>query len=141
MIEKIYKLKQQQINQQVLLKQQILAKIDDINQELTTTNHALNTASVTIMGAISDFRVLEIHKETLKEHMIQLGRKKLQYLQQIEQYNNTIVNLNKQSEQFNYIIEEQKKETLKNIQKQEELTTSEYMQIKYIQNKKVVNVS
>jgi len=141
MIEKIYKLKQQQINQQVLLKQQIVAKIEDINKELSQTNHALNTASVNIMGAISDFRILQIHKDTMREHMIQLGQKKLHYLQQMEHYNTIIVDLNKESEQFNYILQEQKKEKLKNIQKQEELTSSEYMQIKYIQKKKVVNAS
>ena len=140
MIEKIYKLKQQQINQQVLLKQQIVAKIDDINRELSETNHALNTATVNIMGAISDFRVLQIHKDTMKEHMIQLGRKKLHYLQQVEHYNSVIVDLNKESEQFNYILQEQKKEKLKQTIKQEELTASEYMQVKHIQNKKVANV-
>ena len=76
MIEKIYKLKQQQINQQILLKQQLVAKIDTINKELSETNHALNTATVNIMGAISDFRVLQIQKNTMKEHKIQFGRKK-----------------------------------------------------------------
>jgi hypothetical protein len=93
------------------------------------------------MGAISDFRVLQIHKDTMKEHMIQLGRKKLHYLQQVEHYNNIIIDLNKESEQFNYILQEQKKEKLKQIIKQEELASSEYMQVKHIQNKKVTNVS
>jgi len=141
MIEKIYKLKQQQINQQLLLKQQVVAKIDTINKELTETNHSLNTASVNIMGAISDFRVLQIHKDTMKEHMIQLGQRKLHYLQQVEHHNSIIVDLNKESEQFNYILQEQKKEKLKSIQKQEDITSSEYMQVKYIQNKKALNVS
>ncbi len=141
MIEKIYKLKQQQINQQVLLKQQVIAKVEDINKELSSTNKSLNSATVNVMGAVSDFRVLEIHKNTMKEHMIQLGQKKLHYLQQIEHYNNIIVELNKESEQFNYILQEQKKEKLKDILKQEEITSSEYMQVKYIKNKKVMNVS
>jgi hypothetical protein len=139
MIEKIYKLKQQQINQQLLLKQQVVAKVDDINKELTQTNKALNSASVNIMGAISDFRVLQIHKDTMKEHMIQLGRKKLHYLQQVEHHNHIIVDLNKESEQFNYILQEQKKEKLKSIQKQEEITSAEYTQVKFIQNKKALN--
>ena len=141
MIEKIYKLKQQQINQQVLLKQQLVSKIDYINKELSQTNHDLNSASVNVMGAISDFRVLQIHKDTMKEHMIQLGRKKLHYLQQVEHYNSIIVDLNKESEQFNYILQEQKKEKLKQIIKQEELTSAEYMQVKHIQKKKGTNAS
>jgi len=141
MIEKIYKLKQQQINQQVLLKQQLVSKIDYINKELSQTSHDLNSASVNVMGAISDFRVLQIHKDTMKEHMIQLGRKKLHYLQQVEHYNNIIIDLNKESEQFNYILQEQKKEKLKQIIKQEELTSAEYMQVKHIQKKKGTNAS
>jgi hypothetical protein len=141
MIEKIYKLKQQQINQQLLLKQQVVAKVDDINKELSKTSHDLNSASVNVMGAISDFRVLQIHKDTMKEHMIQLGRKKLHYLQQVEHYNSIIVDLNKESEQFNYILQEQKKEKLKQIIKQEEMTSAEYVQIKHIQNKKARDVS
>jgi len=141
MINKIYKLKQQQINQQVLLKQQILSKIDDINNELSQTNHELNSATVNVMGAISDFRVLQIHKDTMKEHMIQLGRKKLHYLQQVEHHNSIIVDLNKESEQFHYILQEEKREKLKQILKQEEETSAEYMQIKHIQNKKGLNAS
>ena len=141
MIDKIYKLKQQQINQQLLLKQQVVAKIDDIDKDLSSTHKALNSASVNIMGAISDFRVLQIHKDTMKEHMIQLGRKKLHYLQQIEHYNQAIMELNKESEQFNYILQQQKKEKLKQISKQEENASMEYMQVKFIQNKKGLNVS
>lgn len=139
MIEKIYKLKQQQINQQLLLKQQVVAKIDDLNNEISETIHDLKTATVNVMGAISDFRVLEIHKDTMKEHISKLGQKKLHYLQQIEHHNAIIVELNKESEQFNYILIEEKKEKVKNIQKQEDMTASEYTQVKYIQNKKALN--
>ena len=65
MITKLYKLKQQQINQQVLLKQQSLSKINEIEIELHNTHNALHTATLDVMGAISDFRVLQIHKEGL----------------------------------------------------------------------------
>ena len=140
MINKLYKLKQQQINQQVQLKQQALSKIDDIDIDLQNTNNALHTASVDIMGAISDFRVLQIHKETMKEHMIQLAQKKEHLKRQIEGYDNVIISLNKESEQFNYIIQEEKKKRLKEVLKQEEIVSTEYIQAKYIQNKKVANV-
>jgi len=136
MIDKLYKLKQQQINQQVQLKQQAMSKIDDIDLELHNTNHALHTTTLDIMGAISDFRVLQIHKETMKEHMIKLSQKKMTLKKQIEYYDSIILNLNKESEQFNYILEEKKKEEVKRIQKLEEIVASEYMQAKYIQNKK-----
>ena len=139
MIDKLYKLKQQQINQQVLLKQQALSKVDEINKELSQTHQSLMTATVDVMGAISDFRVLQIHKETMKEHMIKLGQKKLHLLKQAEQYDHLIIGLNKESEQFNYILKEQKKQKLKAVSKQEEIVSSEYMQAKYIKKAKVLN--
>ncbi len=135
MIDKLYKLKQQQINQQVLLKQQALSKINDIDNELYGTNEQLNGASVDIMGAISDFMVLQIHKETMKEHMIKLSQKKEHYKRQVESYNVIIVALNKESEQFDYILQEEKRERLKEIEKQEEIVAAEYMQAKYIKNR------
>ena len=140
MIQKLFKLKQQQINQQVLLKQQSQSKVDDIDKELYTTNVSLNSATVDIMGAISDFRVLQIHKETMKEHMIKLGKSKAQLKKQIEHYNILIIALNKESEQFNYILQEEKKKKAKEISKQEEIVSAEFMQSKFIQNKKALNV-
>lgn len=139
MIDKLYKLKQQQINQQVLLKQQSLSKIDEIELELYNTHHAFHTATLDVMGAISDFRVLQIHKDTMKEHMIKLNQKKVKLKQQIEYYDSIILSLNKESEQFNYILQEDKKIALKKSQKLEELVAAEYMQAKYIQNKKDSN--
>ncbi len=139
MIDKLYKLKQQQINQQVLLKQQSLSKINDIDIELQNTHNAYHSATLDVMGAISDFRVLQIHKETMKEHMIKLSQNKAALQKQVDYYDNNIVGLNKESEQFNYILQENKKEKMKKIEKDEELVASEYMQAKYIQNKKVSN--
>ena len=139
MIDKLYKLKQQQINQQVLLKQQSLSKINDIDIELQNTHNAYHSATLDVMGAISDFRVLQIHKETMKEHMIKLSQNKASLQKQVDYYDNNIVGLNKESEQFNYILQENKKEKMKKIEKDEELVASEYMQAKYIQNKKVSN--
>ena len=132
MINKLYKLKQQQINQQLLLKHQIVSKIDDIENEFNQTNHSYHNATIDVIGAISDFRVLEIHKETMKEHMIKLLQQKEHLLRKIELYNETIVVLNKESEQFNYLLQEEAKEKFKIINKQEDLVASEYMQVKYL---------
>ena len=137
MIDKLYKMTEQQINQQVLQKQQLLSKVDELNTELSRTIHDLKSATVNIMGAISDFRVLEIHKATMKDKIVQLGQQKLGLLQKIDQYDQKIIALNRESEQFNYILQEQKKEKLKEINKQEELAASEYMQVKYIQKQRV----
>ena len=139
MIDKLYKLKQQQINQQVLLKQQALSKIGEIDAQLIETNTRLHTAGVEIMGAISDFRVLQIHKETMKEHIVKLSQNKTHLKKQIEYYDSIIVELNKEGEQLNYILQEQKQERLKNIEKQEELVASEYMQAKFIKKRLETN--
>ena len=135
MIDKLYKLKQQQINQQVLLKQQALSKINDIDIELTDTNIQLHSATVDVLGAISDFSVLQIHKETMKEHIIKLNQKKEHLKKQIEYYDDIIVVLNKESEQFNYILQENKKIKLKEQLKFEELVAAEYMQSKFVKNR------
>ncbi|BFU77952.1 hypothetical protein ALC152_11670 [Arcobacter sp. 15-2] len=140
MIEKLYKLKQQQINQQVLLKQQSLSKIEEIEEELHITHTSYHQATLDVMGAISDFRVLQIHKETMKEHMIKLNQKKANLKKQVEYYDSIIIGLNRESEQFNYILQEDKKKQLQKILKDEEIIASEYMQAKYIQNKKGSNV-
>jgi hypothetical protein len=136
MIDKLYQLKQKQINQQVLQKQQILNKLELLEEELQQTVQTLKSATVNVMGSISDFQVLEIHKNTLKEHIVTLGQQKMHYLQQLEHYNMAIVNLNKESEQFLYILQEEKKKRRKEIIKQEELVSSEYMQSKFIQQKR-----
>lgn len=137
MIDKLYKLKEQQINQEVLQKQQLLSKVEDIDIELTKTIRDLKSATVNVMGAISDFRVLEIHKATMKDKIVQLGQQKLKLLQLVDQHDQKIILLNRESEQFLYILQEQKKEKIKILNKQEELTASEYMQVKYIKSQKV----
>jgi len=137
MIDKLYKMKEQQINQQVVQKQQLISKVEDLDIELSRTIQDLKSATVNVMGAISDFRVLEIHKATMKDKIVQLGQQKLGLLQQIDQYDQKIIALNRESEQFNYILQEQKKEKLKEINKQEELIASEYMQVKFIEKQKV----
>jgi hypothetical protein len=139
MIKKLHKLKQQQINQQLLLKQQLVSKIDDIDKEFNKTNYSYHHATIDVIGAISDFRVLEIHKETMKEHMIKLLQKKEHLTRQIETFDETIVALNKESEQFNYLLQEQVKQKIKQTNKQEELVASEYMQVQYMTNNKGVN--
>ena len=140
MIDKLYKLKQQQINQQILQKQLIIAKIDDIDKELGLTHHNIHSVSIDVIGAISDFRILEIHKNTMKEHIVKLNRQKEELKKQLLIYDKKILELNKESEQFNYILQEQKKELLKEITKQEELVTSEYVQAKFFaESKKYVS--
>jgi len=75
----------------------------------------------------------------MKEYMIKLNKDKTELAKSIEYYDSIIVSLNKESEQFNYILQENKKAELKKTQKLEELVASEYMQAKYIQKRKDSN--
>jgi len=132
MIDKLYKLKQQQINQQLLQQQLVQSKINDLDNEIYETTRNIHGATLDIIGAISDFRILEIHKNTMKEHIVKLSRQKELLKRELLQYQQNIIELNKESEQFNYILQEQKKELLKKITKEEELVAAEYMQAKFI---------
>ncbi len=131
MINKLYNLKKLQTNQQLLQKQQLLANIHTIDEELEITHKSLSTATVQVMGAINDFRILAIHKNTMKEHIIKLNQRKVYLLADVEKYNKIIIELNKETEQFKYIKEQQDKERFKKIIKAEEEAASEYVQAKW----------
>ena len=132
MIDKLYNLKKLQTDQQVLAKQQLLAKISQLEDDIDKTVDNLNSASVSTLGAISDFKVLEMHKNTMKEHISKLNRDKTNLLKQVDKYNEIIIELNKETEQFKYIKEQMKKEKFNKMIKDEETTSSEYMQAKWI---------
>ena len=54
---------------------------------------------------------------------------------EVERISKDIIELQKEAEQFLYILEEEKKELIKKILLAEEEASSEYMQSKYITNK------
>jgi hypothetical protein len=134
MVEKLCKLKQQQIDQQLLLKQQVLSKIDDIDKELVESNYQFENARIQPYGRVSDVVSLQLYKEDIKDYMVELHKTKIELKKTLEYFDKTIMALNKEYEQFNYLLEEQKREKLKQIQKDEDLVASEYMQVKFIQN-------
>ena len=134
MIQKLCKLKQQQIDQQLLLKQQVLSKIDDIDKELVESNYQFENARIQPYGRVSDVVSLQLYKEDIKNYMVKLHKTKIELKKTLEYFDKTIMALNKEYEQFNYLLEEQKREKLKQIQKDEDLVASEYMQVKFIQN-------
>ncbi|MBD3840581.1 MAG: hypothetical protein IE909_01635 [Campylobacterales bacterium] len=135
MIEKLYKFKQQQINQQLMLKQQVIHRIADIDNDIEQTTNRLHGARIDMMGAISDFRVLQIHKETMKQHIIKLHQKRITLQKDLEKFDSVITQYNKESEQFSYILQLQLKEKAKKLLKKEEDVAVEYMQAKFITNR------
>lgn len=116
-------------------KSQLESKIEKIDIEIVLTKNKIDTASVEKYGAISDFVILTMHKNTMRSHIVKLNSEKNSLNLQIENIIKEIIELQKETEQFAYILEEEKKEKIKRILLAEEEASSEYMQSKYISNK------
>lgn len=132
MINKLYNLKKLQTQQQVLQRQQLLSKVESLNEEIQDTNKSISGANVQAIGAISDFKVLEMHKNTMKSHIVKLNQKKTHMVREIENYNKIIIELNKETEQFKYIKDQQAKEKLKKQIKEDEEISAEYVQARWM---------
>lgn len=132
MIEKLYNLKKLQTDQKILQRQQFLTKISDIDEEVIQTKRQIDTTGVDKYGAISDFAILQIHKNTMKLHISKLTNERDLLLKKIEKLNNDIVELQKESEQFDFIRQEIKKEEYYQMLKDEEVASTEYMQSQWI---------
>ncbi|TLP38415.1 hypothetical protein [Arcobacter arenosus] len=132
MIKKLHELKKMQTDQKLIEKGQLMARISRIEDEIMFTENKINTTSVQKHGAISDFAVLAIHKNTMKEHIVKLNNEKIVLQKQVESLVIEIVELQKQTEQYAYILKEQKDEAFRKVLYMEEEAASEYIQSKYI---------
>lgn len=132
MIEKLYNLKKTQTDQKLIQKGQLMTKISQLDDEIMFTDHKIKTTSVQKHGAISDFSVLEIHKKTMKLHIAKLEAEKLTLNTQLEDIVQEIIELQKETEQYNYMLEEEKQENLRKLLAMEEEASSEFIQSKYI---------
>lgn len=137
MISKLYKLKKNQTDLKLIEKAQLMSKIEKIDIEITLTQNRIDTSSVEKHGAISDFMILTIHKETMKLHIKKLINEKNILNMHVENLVKEIVQLQKEAEQFSYILQEEKKEKMQKILLEEEAEASEYIQSKYISNKRI----
>jgi len=132
MIEQLFNLKKTQTDQRLMQKGQLLSKIERIDAEILITKTQMDTATVQKFGAISDFAVLQMHKNTMKLHISKLEIEKNNFNKELELLIKDIVELQKETEQFGYILEEQRQETIKRMLAAEEEEANEYIQSKYI---------
>ncbi|MFY9088179.1 hypothetical protein [Arcobacter aquimarinus] len=132
MIDKLYDLKKNQTDQKLMQKALIESKIEQIDVEIVFTKNKIDTSTVEKFGAISDFMILTIHKNTMKAHIEKLKKEKEVLINSLNNLINEIVELQKESEQFKYILEEERKENLRKILLAEEEASNEYVQSKYI---------
>ena len=132
MIEQLYNLKKTQTGQRLMQKGLLLSKIERYDAEILITKTQIDTASVQKFGAISDFAVLEMHKNTMRLHIHKLEIKKNGLNQELDALVKEIIELQKETEQFGYILEEEKQEALTKMLLAEEEEANEYIQSKYI---------
>ncbi len=131
MISKLYNFKKTQTDQKLVQKGQLNAKIDRIDAEILLTQNSIDTTTVQRLGAISDFTILTMHKNTMKMHISKLEKEKNILNQQIEVLVKEIVESQKETEQYAYILEEEKQEAIKKMLLAEEEASSEYVQSQY----------
>ncbi|MFA7570684.1 MAG: hypothetical protein WCY75_05465 [Sulfurimonadaceae bacterium] len=132
MIKKLLNLKKMQTDQKILERTKMQNRVEELEAEIMLTQHQMATTSVNKHGAISDFAILQIHKNTMKAHIVKLNVIKNRLIQKIDKANEELKELLKESEQFSYLVQEQKKIELKELLKCEEEATAEYMQSKYV---------
>ena len=132
MITKLYKLKKLQKEQKLMQKGQLVSKVNRIDSEILLTKTQMDTSSVQKFGAVSDFTILAIHKNTMKAHILKLENQKKILAKELELLNEEIFEFQKETEQFAYLVEEEKNEGLRKMLAAEEEEASEYVQSKYI---------
>ena len=132
MIDQLYSLKKTQTDQRLMQKGQLLSKIERLDAEILITKTQMDTATVQKFGAISDFAVLQMHKNTMKLHISKLEIQKNNLKEELDLLIKDIIELQKETEQFGYILEEQKQEAIKRMLVAEEEEANEYIQSKYI---------
>ncbi len=132
MIDKLYSLKNVQIDRKLIEKGQLMQEINNLEAQILITQTKITTTSVQPQGAIADFLILQMHKNSMKIHKTKLEARKKNLQSRYEVVVKELIELQKESEQFNYILEEEKKEKKKKILASEEEAVSEFMQSKYI---------
>ena len=132
MITQLHNLKKTQTDQKLMQKGQLLSKIERLDAEILITKTQIDTATVERFGAISDFTVLQMHKNTMKSHIVKLEVEKNSLKEELELLIKDIIELQKETEQFGYILEEQKQELIRKLLAAEEEEANEYIQSKYI---------
>jgi len=138
MIEKLHKLKKIQLEQKFMLKQQLVAKQFEIENIIEELNLDLSSVGVEKFGAIGDFKILAIHKNSMKYKKSLYETEKRNILAQIENYNKIIVEFQKEVEKYDYLLKIELKKKIKEEIKLEEMIASEFVLSKYARERRAV---
>ena len=132
MIEKLYNLKKSQIEQKLIEKASLQQEIYQIEESVEKFTQDINTTTVQKLGSISDFIVLSMHKNAIRYEITKLIKRKNELIKKVEAQFLEIIELQKESEQYKYILEEEKEERRKAKMHDEMLQNEEFIQSSYI---------
>ncbi|HJE02289.1 hypothetical protein AAX26_00272 [Aliarcobacter thereius] len=134
MINKLYNLKKSQTEQKLIEKATLEQEIYEIDEKIYSLTKEINTSTVQQLGSISDFMILAMHKDGLRFEVNKLLKRKDDLLKQVEVLFLEIIDLQKESEQYKYILEEEKEELRKAKLHDEMILNEEFIQSKYIRS-------
>ncbi len=131
MVEKLYKLRKSQRDLKILEKSRLLIQISDIEDKIDEIENEINTVSVDKFGMMSDFMVLQIHKNHLRDLEENLFHEKLDLNDLVENVEDEIKYLQQEKEKYSYLVDLQVQEKMQKMIKTDEEFADEYMQSKY----------
>lgn len=134
MISKLYKLNKSKQEQNISLKEKILMQIKITDEKIKQIDESLVKTGVEKFGAIGDFKLLAIHKNTMKYDKQKLIRQINNLNTQKDKYDKIISEYEKEMEKYSYILNEEKKIKIKKLNKYDEEVAQEYMLSKYIRD-------
>ena len=134
MFTKLYELKKVQTDRKLMEKSQIEDEIEKIDLEVMLLQQKINTTSVDRFGAISDFAILTMHKDSLRLEIKNLLERKKMYEDDLVEVLKELQEVQKEQEQFKYLIEEEKKLKIEKLLKDEQEQADEFIQSKYIRS-------
>ena len=135
MINKLYNLKKTQTEQKLIEKSSLEQEVYKIDEEVGDLNHRINTTPVAKLASISDCMILAMHQDTFRFEVKNLLSKKNQLIKKIDDLFAQIIELQKESEQYKYILDEEKEQKRKDTLHFELLESEEFIQSKYIKGK------
>ena len=132
MIKKLFNLKKLQADQHISQKQQLNAKIFDLNTKIEEFQNQINTTGVSEVGAIRDFYMLELHRKNLRQQIRNFEIEVSGLKNEVVKEDKIIIELTKEKEQFKYILELEKNKKIANEIKRFEEESSELIQYRHI---------
>lgn len=132
MIKKLFNLKKLQADQHISQKQQLNAKIFDLNTKIEEFQNQINTTGVSEVGAIRDFYMLELHRKNLRQQIRNFEIEVIGLKNEVVKEDKIIIELTKEKEQFKYILELEKNKKIANEIKRFEEESSELIQFRHI---------